>query len=107
MTTHHSDPNPEKKRPADAIDNAELSALKKKIFASKDPEMIARSLQKIAEERPDMRSFPFRAAMSMLTFYINMPGKDVDQSQKEILETAKMKLREINGRDIHGRDVKK
>jgi hypothetical protein len=37
--------------------------------------------------------------MSMLTFYINRAGKNLDASQKEVLEKAKAELRKAFGRE--------
>jgi hypothetical protein len=37
--------------------------------------------------------------MSMLTFYINRDGKNLDAKQKKVLEDAKEELRELFGRE--------
>jgi hypothetical protein len=37
--------------------------------------------------------------MSMLTFYINRAGKDLDKRQKQVLEDAKDELRKAFGRE--------
>jgi hypothetical protein len=44
-------------------------------FASDDPVKIARRVKKDAEASNRRKSSPYRAAMSMLTFYINRAGK--------------------------------
>ena len=67
--------------------------LKKNIFESKDPKEIARSLKKSAEQSKRKKAGPFQSAMSMLTFYINRAGKNLESSQKEALEEAKDELR--------------
>jgi len=74
-------------RTSDALD------LKENIFESKDPKEIARSLKKSAEESKRKKAGPFQSAMSMLTFYINRAGKNLEGSQKEVLEDAKDELR--------------
>jgi hypothetical protein len=42
---------------------------------------------------------PFRSAMSMLTFYVNRAGKNLDGAQRHVLEAAKNELRTAFGRD--------
>ena len=97
MTTHHSKVTSEKKWSAGVTKSSDALDLKANIFESKDPEEIARSLKNSAEESHRRKSSPFRSAMSMLTFYINRAGKNLEAPQKEILETAKEKLRVAYG----------
>jgi hypothetical protein len=68
------------------------------IFESKDPEKIAQSLKYSAEHSNRRKSSPYRSAISMLTFYINRAGKNLEPSQKAILEDAKGELRKAFGR---------
>jgi hypothetical protein len=77
---------------SDALD------LEKDIFASGNPEQIAKSLKRSAERSRRRKSTPYRSAMSMLTFYANRAGKNLSASQRRKLEEAKGKLREIFGR---------
>ncbi len=79
-------------RKSDALD------LEKGIFTSRDPKKIARSLKKSAEESTRRKSSPFRSAMSMLTFYINRAGKNLDKEQKDVLEESKTELRRAFGK---------
>jgi hypothetical protein len=72
---------------SDALD------LEKHVFNLEDPARIASSLKKSAEESRRRKSTPFRSAMSMLTFYINRAGKELDPKQRKILEQAKDELR--------------
>ncbi len=65
------------------------------VFTWSDPEKIARSLKKSADESEHRKAEPFRSAMSMLVFYINRAGKNLDVEQKRILEMAKDELRKI------------
>ncbi|NCF60103.1 MAG: DUF3175 domain-containing protein [Gammaproteobacteria bacterium] len=64
----------------------------------KDPARIARSLRDSAESSTQRKATPFRSAMSMLVFYINRAGKDLDEDQRIILEQAKTELRKLYGR---------
>jgi hypothetical protein len=68
------------------------------VFTHHDPHEIALSLKRSAEESRRRKSDPYRSAMSMLTFYINRAGKNLDERQRVTLEAAKDDLREIFGR---------
>lgn len=63
------------------------------VFTWSDPKKIARSLKLSAEKSKRRKADPFRSAMSMLVFYINRAGKNLDTNQKKILEQAKQELR--------------
>lgn len=69
--------------------------LEEGIFTWNDPRKIAMSLKKSAEESQRRKAPPFRSAMSMLVFYINRAGKNLDGKQKQILEQAKDELRKL------------
>ena len=69
------------------------------VFTWDDPARIARSLKKSAEASGRRKSSPYRSAMSMLTFYVNRAGKDLDADQRDVLERAKDELRKAFGRD--------
>ncbi len=73
-------------------------ALAEGIFTWSDPKKIAQSLKKSAEESWARKATPFQSAMSMLNFYINRAGKNLEPKQKKILEQAKIELRELFGR---------
>lgn len=78
---------------SDALD------LEENIFEAKDPKKIAQSLKRSAERSDRKKSTPFRSAMSMLTFYLNRAGKNLDKKQKDVLERAKDELRKAFGRE--------
>ena len=80
-------------RESDALD------LEEGIFTWQDPQRIARSLKKSAEASKRRKSSPYRSAMSMLVFYINRAGKNLDDDQLNILEQAKDELRKLYGKD--------
>ena len=65
------------------------------VFTWSDPKRIARSLQRSAEASNRRKSTPFRSAMSMLVFYINRAGRQLDPDQREVLEQAKQELRKL------------
>ncbi len=73
-------------------------SLEKGVFTWKDPQAIAQSLKDSAEASSRRKSEPFRSAMSMLVFYINRAGKNLDSGQRQILEDAKQALRELYGK---------
>ena len=72
--------------------------LEEGVFTWKDPARIARSLQKSAEASTERKATPFRSAMSMLVFYINRAGSNLDDDQRKTLEQAKAELRKLYGR---------
>jgi uncharacterized protein DUF3175 len=72
--------------------------LEKDVFTWKDSHRIALSLKHSAEASQRRKSSPFRSAMSMLVFYINRAGKNLDPEQRAILEVAKTELRKLYGR---------
>lgn len=63
-----------------------------------DPKRIAQSLKQSADASTRRKSPPFRSAMSMLVFYINRAGRNLDEDQKRILEQAKDELRILYGK---------
>lgn len=69
--------------------------LEEGVFTWQDPKKIARSLKKSADSSTRRKSTPFRSAMSMLVFYINRAGENLDSEQKQILEQAKDELRDL------------
>lgn len=72
--------------------------LEEGVFTWQDPQRIAQSLKRSAEASSRRKAPPFRSAMSMLVFYINRAGKNLDQNQKRILEQAKDELRTLYGK---------
>jgi hypothetical protein len=69
--------------------------LEQGVFTWKDPHKIALSLKKSALKSTRRKGAPFQSAMSMLNFYINRAGQDLDEEQKKILNAAKNELRII------------
>jgi len=72
--------------------------LEEGVFSWKDPAKIARSLQRSAEASSERKATPFRSAVSMLVFYINRAGSNLDDEQRKVLEQAKTELRRLCGR---------
>ena len=69
------------------------------VFTWRDPKRIAHSLKRSAEASTRRKAAPFRSAMSMLVFYINRAGKNLDQDQRHVLEQAKGELRKLYGKN--------
>ena len=69
--------------------------LEKGVFTLKDPKEIAKSLKKSSEKSKRRKAEPYRSAMSMLNFYINRAGTNLDDKQKEILEKSKEELKKL------------
>lgn len=83
---------------ADVTRDSDALDLERDVFKSDDPERIAASLKRSAEKSDRRKSSPFRAAMSMLTFYVNRGGSNLSAQHKRILERAKDSLRRQFGR---------
>lgn len=73
--------------------------LEEGVFTWDDPVRIAQSLKRSAEKSTRRKAPPFRSAMSMLVFYINRAGRNLDEEQRQVLEQAKVELRRLYGRD--------
>ena len=68
------------------------------VFTWTDPKRVAESLKRSADNSTQRKSSPFRSAMSMLVFYINRAGKNLDEDQRDILQAAKQELRLLYGK---------
>ncbi len=79
-------------RKSDALD------LERGVFTWDDPKRIALSLKRSAKASTRRKAPPFQSAMSMLNFYINRAGKNLNSRQRKILEQAKVELRKAFGR---------
>jgi hypothetical protein len=73
--------------------------LEEGVFTWQDPRRIALSLKHSADISTRRKAPPFRSAMSMLVFYINRAGKNLDKKQLSILEQAKDELRTLYGKN--------
>ena len=76
-------------------------ALEEGVFTWADPKKIALSLKQSADSSTSRKSPPFRSAMSMLVFYINRAGKNLDKEHLRILEQAKEELRTLYEKSKH------
>ena len=73
--------------------------LEQDVFTKHDPHEIALSLKRSAEHSKRRKGTAFQSAMSMLTFYINRAGQDLDDKQRNVLERAKDELRALFGKE--------
>ena len=73
--------------------------LDRDVFTKHDPHEIALSLKHSAESSTRRKGTAFQSAMSMLTFYINRAGQDLDDKQRKVLERAKDELRILFGKE--------
>ena len=69
--------------------------LEKGVFTWDDPRKIAQSLKKSAEASTRRKAAPLQSAMSMLNFYVNRAGKNLDKNQRKILDQARQELRKL------------
>ncbi len=74
-------------------------ALDEGVFTWKSPRKIAESLKYSADHSRGRKGSSYQSAMSMLTFYINRAGRNLEPSQRDVLERAKVQLRKLYGRD--------
>jgi uncharacterized protein DUF3175 len=88
----------EEKWSQDVTEHSDALDLERSVFTWDDPKKIAASLKRSAEHSHRRKGTPFQSAMSMLTFYINRAGKDLDAKQKRVLEQAKDELRAAFGK---------
>jgi hypothetical protein len=88
----------EEKWSQDVTEHSDALDLEASVFTWDDPKKIAASLKRSAERSHRRKGTPFQSAMSMLTFYINRAGKDLDAKQKRVLEDAKDELRAAFGK---------
>ena len=75
--------------------------LEEGVFTWADPKKIALSLKQSADSSTRRKAPPFRSAMSMLVFYINRAGRNLDKDRLRILEQAKEELRTLYGKSRH------
>jgi len=68
--------------------------LDKDVFKGKDPDKIAKSLERSAKQSKRKKGTSYQSAMSMLNFYINRAGKNLPAAQKKVLTKAKEKMKE-------------
>jgi hypothetical protein len=72
--------------------------LSRGVFTWTDPKRIAGSLKRSAERSKRRKADPYRSALSMLTFYLNRAGKNLQAGQRRVLRLAKDELRKQFGR---------
>ena len=72
--------------------------LERGVFTGDDPERIARSLKRSAEQSERRKTGAFQSAMSMLNFYVNRAGRNLPADRQQILLHAKDALRRLFGR---------
>ena len=95
MTATHRATAASKKWSQHVTDTSDALDLQQDVFKLTDPKRIARSLKRSAEHSDRRKSDPYRSAMSMLTFYINRAGHNLQAAQRKHLEDAKDELRAL------------
>lgn len=80
---------------AQVTEHSDALDLERSVFTWKDPRRIADSLKKSAQQSRRRKTTPYASAMSMLNFYINRAGKNIDSGQKKVLQEAKEELRQV------------
>ncbi len=72
--------------------------LETQVFKKRSARAIAESLRRSAERSRRRKGTSYQSAMSMLTFYINRAGRNLDPSRRRTLDLAKRELRRLYGR---------
>lgn len=90
--------SPRKRWSQQVTDTSNALDLDPGVFTLSDPRLIALSLKNSAERSQRRKTDPFRSAMSMLNFYINRAGRQLDSVQRARLEAAKDELRILFGK---------
>ena len=75
------------------------------VFTWDEPRAIAASLKRSAEMSDRRKTDPYRSAMSMLTFYINRAGAQLQPEDKSKLEKAKDELRQLYHKPESGKST--
>ena len=78
--------------------NSDALDLKSKIFKSKDPSKVAKSLKRSSDTSKRKKGTPLQSAMSMLNFYMNRAGKNLPAKDRKVLNDAKDELRQLYGK---------
>jgi hypothetical protein len=78
---------------ADVTRKSNALDLEPGVFTWSDPKRIAQSLKRSAEVSVRRKGTPLQSAMSMLNFYVNRAGTNLDDAQRRVLEQAKGELR--------------
>ena len=72
--------------------------LEQGVFTWDNPKKIAESLKKSAEMSQRRKGTLFQSAMSMLNFYINRAGTNLNPERRKVLNQAKKELRKVFNR---------
>ena len=90
----------------EVTDKSNALDLKQGVFKQHSAQAIARSLKDSAEHSERRKADPYRSAMSMLTFYINRAGAQLQPGDKSRLEKAKEELKHLYHRPDSGKSTK-
>jgi len=73
--------------------------LEPNVFKQSSPRRVADSLRRSALRSKRRKASQYQSALSMLNFYINRAGKNLEPSQKRVLQRAKRELARVFKRD--------
>ena len=90
----------------EVTDKSNALDLKQGVFKKSSPRAIAKSLKDSADHSERRKADPYRSAMSMLTFYINRAGAQLQPGDKSRLEKAKEELKHLYHRPDSGKSTK-
>lgn len=90
--THGKSP---RKWSAKVTEKSDALDLERRVFKSRDPKKVARSLKRSSDKSRRRKASPLQSAMSMLNFYINRAGKKLPAKDRKVLDQAKDELRRL------------
>lgn len=76
------------------------------LFGWDDPQAIAKSLWRSAEQSEHKKRTAYGSAMAMLCFYINRAGRKLSPERRDVLAAAKQQLRQIHQIHQEQRDLR-
>ncbi len=68
------------------------------VFRKKTARAVALSLKRSSDASTRRKSGPYKAAIGMLSFYLNRAGKNLKPAERKKLEQAKKELKKLYGR---------
>jgi hypothetical protein len=89
---------------AEVTQHSHALDLEEGVFTWDDPRKIAASLKQSALNSTNRKGTPYQSAMSMLNFYINRAGKNLDPHQKAILIKAKEELHALFAEQLESKN---
>ncbi len=99
LTGHKRAPDRSARWSQRVTESSDALTLEEGVFTWDDPQRIATSLKRSAQASSRRKGTPIQSAMSMLNFYINRAGSQLDDDRRATLEQAKIELKRLFDRE--------